>query len=203
MENIPVTTYRGFSTVNGETTLAADLEDIRNGRYAKSVIKIASLVAQGRTEEANNVKKQLPFRTVTANYRERRLPHGIVRYNPVLTLDLDGQPEERLKELRELINNDPDTLASFLSPKQHGYKFFAFPHSEYAQKLRSGLLQGEISYAGLEETHLKLYNTAKEHYEKLLGAEIDGSGKDLSRGFFVSFDPKAYFNASLQQEIEP
>lgn len=56
MENIPVTTYRGFSTVSGETTLATDLEDIKKGRYAKSVIKIASLVAQGRTEEANNVK---------------------------------------------------------------------------------------------------------------------------------------------------
>lgn len=203
MENIPVTTYRGFSTVSGETTLATDLEDIKKGRYAKSVIKIASLVAQGRTEEANNVKKQLPFRTVTANYRERRLPPEIIRYNPVLTLDLDGQPEERLKELRELIDNDPDTLAAFLSPKQHGYKFFAFPHSEYARKLRKRLLQGEISYAELEEIHLKLYNAAKEHYEKLLGAEIDGSGKDLSRGFFVSFDPHAYLNTSLQLEIEP
>jgi hypothetical protein len=47
------------------------MADIKNGKYARLIIKIASLVIQGKTEEANNVKKQLPFRTLTANYRER------------------------------------------------------------------------------------------------------------------------------------
>ena len=73
MENIPVTTYRGFSAVSGETTFTQDMADIKNGKHAKLIIKIASLVAQGKVEEANHVKKQLPFRTLTANYRERRL----------------------------------------------------------------------------------------------------------------------------------
>ena len=82
MENIPVTTYRGFSTVSGETTFTQDMADIRNGKHAKLIIKIASLVAQGKVEEANHVKKQLPFRTLTANYRERRLAPSITRYNP-------------------------------------------------------------------------------------------------------------------------
>ena len=56
MESISVTTYRGFSTVNGETTLAQDMADIKNGKYARLIIKIASLVIQGKTEEANNVR---------------------------------------------------------------------------------------------------------------------------------------------------
>ena len=77
MESISVITYRGFSTVNGETTLAQDMADIKNGKYARLIIKIASLVIQGKTEEANNVKKQLPFRTLTANYRERRLAYRL------------------------------------------------------------------------------------------------------------------------------
>ena len=87
MENIPVTTYRGFSAVSGETTFTQDMADIKNGKHAKLIIKIASLVAQGKVEEANHVKKQLPFRTLTANYRERRLAPSITRYNPVITLD--------------------------------------------------------------------------------------------------------------------
>lgn len=203
MEKIPVTTYRGFSNVSGETNLEQELADIKSGKYAKLIIKITSLVVQGKIEEANHVKKQLPFRTVTANYQERRLPPGIIRYNPVITLDLDELSPEQLEEVRTLINSDPDTLASFLSPKQRGYKFFVFLHTEYAQRLRAQLLQGEISYIALEEIHLKLYNAAKEHYEKLLKVEMDGSGKDLSRGYFVSFDPQAYFNNSLQQEVEP
>lgn len=48
MENIPVTTYRGFSAVSGETTFTQDMADIRNGKHAKLIIKIASLVAQGK-----------------------------------------------------------------------------------------------------------------------------------------------------------
>ena len=203
MESISVTTYRGFSTVNGETTLAQDMADIKNGKYARLIIKIASLVIQGKTEEANNVKKQLPFRTLTANYRERRLAYGIIRYNPVITLDLDELEEDRLEAIRSLINNDPNTLGSFLSPKRHGYKIFVFRQTEYACRLRAELLQGEIDYGGLEEVHSKLYNDAKQYYEALLGTEIDGSGKDISRGYFISYDPEAYLNTTLQLQIEP
>lgn len=74
-------------------------------------------MAQGKVEEANHVKKQLPFRTLTANYRERRLAPSITRYNPVITLDIDDLEERQLEQTRTLINEDPHTLGSFLSPK--------------------------------------------------------------------------------------
>ena len=203
MENIPVTTYRGFSTVSGETTFTQDMADIRNGKHAKLIIKIASLVAQGKVEEANRVKKQLPFRTLTANYRERRLAPSITRYNPVITLDIDDLEEGQLEQTRTLINEDPHTLGSFLSPKRHGYKLFVFMQTEYTRRLYDRLRQGEVTYATLEEIHLKLYSAAKEHYEALLGVEVDGSGKDISRGYFMSFDPHAYINAALLEQISP
>lgn len=203
MENIPVTTYRGFSAVSGETTFTQDMADIRNGKHAKLIIKIASLVAQGKVEEANHVKKQLPFRTLTANYRERRLAPSITRYNPVITLDIDDLEERQLEQTRTLINEDPHTLGSFLSPKRHGYKLFVFMQTEYARRLYDRLRQGEVTYATLEEIHLKLYSAAKEHYEALLGVEVDGSGKDISRGYFISFDPHAYINAALLEQISP
>jgi hypothetical protein len=203
MENIPVTTYRGFSAVSGETTFTQDMADIKNGKHAKLIIKIASLVAQGKVEEANHVKKQLPFRTLTANYRERRLAPSITRYNPVITLDIDDLEERQLEQTRTLINEDPHTLGSFLSPKRHGYKLFVFMQTEYTRRLYDRLRQGEVTYATLEEIHLKLYSAAKEHYEALLGVEVDGSGKDISRGYFMSFDPHAYINAALLEQISP
>ena len=203
MENTPVTTYRGFSAVSGETTFTQDMADIRNGKHAKLIIKIASLVAQGKVEEANHVKKQLPFRTLTANYRERRLAPSITRYNPVITLDIDDLKEGQLEQTRTLINEDPHTLGSFLSPKRHGYKLFVFMQTEYTRRLYDRLRQGEVTYATLEEIHLKLYSAAKEHYEALLGVEVDGSGKDISRGYFMSFDPHAYINAALLEQISP
>ena len=198
-----MTTYRGFSAVSGETTFTQDMADIKNGKHAKLIIKIASLVAQGKVEEANHVKKQLPFRTLTANYRERRLAPSITRYNPVITLDIDDLEEGQLEQTRTLINEDPHTLGSFLSPKRHGYKLFVFMQTEYTRRLYDRLRQGEVTYATLEEIHLKLYSAAKEHYEALLGVEVDGSGKDISRGYFMSFDPHAYINAALLEQISP
>lgn len=75
--------------------------------------------------------------------------------------------------------------------------------TEYARRLYDRLRQGEVTYATLEEIHLKLYSAAKEHYEALLGVEVDGSGKDISRGYFMSFDPHAYINAALLEQISP
>ena len=60
MENIPVTTYRGFSAVSGETTFTQDMADIKNGKHAKLIIKIASLVAQGKVEEATTLRSNFP-----------------------------------------------------------------------------------------------------------------------------------------------
>ena len=52
-------------------------------------------------EEANNVKKQLPFYTVTAGYREKRQAYSITRYTHIILLAIDDQPEEKLEGLRE------------------------------------------------------------------------------------------------------
>ena len=36
-----------------------------------------------------------------------------------------------MEQTRTLINEDPHTLGSFLSPKRHGYKLFVFMQTEY------------------------------------------------------------------------
>lgn len=47
-----------------------------------------------------------------------------------------------------------------------------------------------------------MYNACREYYEQLLGVEVDGSGKDISRGFFTSYDDKAYLNEELMKEVD-
>ena len=149
MENIPVTAYSGFSNVRGEITLRKVIENITTGIHAKSVSKIRLLVGQGKMEEANNVKKQLPFYTVTAGY-------SVIRYTHITLLDIDDQPEEKLEELRGKINGDPDTLASFLTPKGHGFKVFVFLKTDYATRLRATLAAKEkVGFSTLEKHHLE------------------------------------------------
>ena len=104
MENIPVTAYSGFSNVRGEITLRKVIENITKGLHARLVFKIRMLVSQGKTEEANNVKKQLPFYTVTATYRQKRQAYSMTGYTRVILLDIDDLPEGKLEELRKKIN---------------------------------------------------------------------------------------------------
>ena len=202
MENIPVTAYSGFSNVRGEITLRKVMENITKGMHAKLVFKIRMLVSQGKIEEANNVKKQLPFYTVTAGYKEKRQAYSITKYTHVIVIDIDDQPEEKLEELREKINEDPNTLASFLTPKGHGFKVFVFLRTQYALTLRESLGKAKVDFATLEKHHRMMYDACKEYYEQLLGVEVDGSGKDISRGFFTSFDAKAYLNEELLKEMD-
>ena len=161
MENIPVTAYSGFSNVRGEITLRKVIENITKGVHAKLVFKIRLLVSQGKTEEANNVKKQLPFYTVTAGYSEKRQAYSITRYTHVILLDIDAQPAEKLQDLRQQINKDPNTLGSFLTPKAHGFKIFVFLQTEDATTLRETFSNGEKDFAALEKYHRMMYEIGR------------------------------------------
>jgi len=59
-----------------------------------------------------------------------------------------------------------------------------------------------MDLATLEKYHRRIYDACKEHYERLLGVEVDASGKDISRGFFTSYDEKAYLNEVLMKEVD-
>lgn len=134
--------------------------------------------------------------------QRKRQAYSITRYTHVILLDIDDQPEEKLEDLREKINKDPNTLGSFLTPKAHGFKIFVFLQTEDATTLRETFSNGEKDFAALEKYHRMMYDTCKEYYEKLLDVEVDGSGKDISRGFFTSFDEKAYLNEELMKEVD-
>ena len=207
MEQIPVTAYSGFSKVRGKINLGRVIGNIRNGVHAQNVFKVRMLVSQGKTEEANNVKRQLPFYTVTATYREKRLAYSMTGYNHVILLDIDDLSEDRLDGVRKKINENPNTLASFLTPKGHGFKVFVFLKTEYAIRLRKRLAEkleetGKVEFALLEKHHLEMYNECKRYYEELLEVKVDASGKDISRGFFTSYDNKAYLNEELMKEVD-
>ena len=88
MENISITTYRGFSKVKGRCSLNELIEKVRSSRYAVLIEKIGRLISEGKTKEAENVKRQLDYFTVTANYHECRLAHSIAAYNDIITIDL-------------------------------------------------------------------------------------------------------------------
>lgn len=183
MKDLCITLYKGFSAVSGETGLLPVMEDIRNGKYADIVHRITDFALRGMKKEAELLKKSLPYLSLTANYARRRLPHSIIRYNHAVTIDIDGLADDRIPDLRRRVESDPDVLACFLSPKQHGLKIFVFLRTAFACKLREVTFSAaEVSYDSLEKYHAQMYDAARRHIEQLTGVQVDTSGSDLSRG---------------------
>lgn len=203
MIDISITAYRGFSAVAGETNLSTLLSNIRGGAYFPAVHKVEEQLRLGDLAKANAIKKQLPFFTLTGNYHTVRQSHSLVRYNPVITIDVDDLEDGRIEGVRQALASDPDVLAFFLTPKRHGFKIFLYLRTEYARRLRQTAFSVPvITYSELEKHHSLMYEAARLHIEQVTGVEVDVSGKDIGRGFFASFDVQAYFNTELLGEIE-
>lgn len=148
------------------------------------------------------MKRQLDYFTVTANYHECRLAHSIAAYNDTSTIDIDKLREEELERIRALIEADEATLACFLTAKQHGFKILAYLTDLEAEAWRNSFFKtATITYDRLEQYHAGIYELTRKHYEKLLQTEVDTSGKDLSRGVFASYDPKAFYSAERVARI--
>lgn len=203
MKDLMITAYSGFSTVSGETNLTTVITNIRNGAYFHTVQKVEQQLRLGNLSKANAIKKQLPFFTLTGNYSALRQPYSLLRYNPVITVDVDDLADDRVDAVRRLLEADVQVVACFLTPKRHGFKIFLYLCTEYASRLRKMTFSVPfITYAELENHHALMYEAARLYVERLIGLPVDVSGKDISRGFFASFDAQAYLNTVLLAEIE-
>lgn len=204
MNNLKITTYKGFSKVKDEITIEEFFSSITGKKHEAIIQKIAWLTKEDRIKEANNVKRQLAFFTFTTNYHTERLPESIKHYNDLITIDIDHLTDEQVVHFRPIIEQDPHTIGYFLTAKQHGFKIFAHLNTATAGGLRKSFLQVErIPYAELEKYHASMYELTRLHYENLLGIEVDTSGKDISRGVFASFDPQAFLSTERLAAIPP
>ena len=180
MNDIKITAYRGFSAVSGETNLTTVITNIRNGAYFHTVQKVEQHLRLGDLAKANAVKKQLPFFTLTGNYSSLRQAHSLLRYNPVITIDVDGLADDRVDAVRRLLEADADVVACFLTPKRHGFKIFLYLRTEYARRLRKTTFSVPvITYAELENHHALMYESARLYVERLIGLPVDVSGEDI------------------------
>ena len=111
MESISVITYRGFSTVNGETTLAQDMADIKNGKYARLIIKNCLPRDTGQDGRSQQRKETTAFPELSQQTIAKEGWHTALSATiQVITLRLDELEEDRLEAIRSLINNDPNSL---------------------------------------------------------------------------------------------
>lgn len=203
MENIVITTYRGLSLVSGSISIRQMFEFIRGDVYRDRIRRLREAMDAGDTTKADRMKKQLPYHTITATYIKERLAYSLDKYQDIITLDCDDMPAEKLPEFRQLVNDCPDTLGDFISPRMHGLKIFVYLTGEEAEALRAELnALGTVDFPTLERYHHRMYALASSRYEKLLNTKVDTSGSDPGRGFFVSHDPDAFLSTERLENVK-
>ena len=202
---ILISSFKGFSKHTGKSKLTDKLLEIGSYTNGRIIEKIRALVRDGKKEEAALVKKQLKGSTLSATYKERRVPEMIDTYNDLQMMDLDGLSEEEMTNCRKLITGSPNTLFCFTSPSGNGLKVGVYMQDELSCRLRMELLRrSEISYEALETYHKQMFAYAKEYYETLCSVEVDASGSDIGRLFFTSYDPDIYIcEEALRQVRQP
>lgn len=204
MENISITTYRGLSLVSGSISIRQMFEFIRGEIYRDRIRRLREAMDAGETVKADHMKKQLPYCTITATYAKERLAYSLDTYQDIITLDCDDMPAEKIPEFRQLVNDCPDTLGSFVSPRMHGLKIFVYLTGNEAETLRTELNALEtVDFLTLERYHHRIYALASSQYEKLLNTKVDTSGSDPGRGFFVSHDPDAFLSTERLENVKP
>lgn len=204
MKNIVITTYRGLSLVSGSISIQQLFEFIRGNVYRDRIRRLREAMEEGDTTKADRMKKQLPYHTITATYIKERLAYSLDTYQDIITLDCDDMPAEKLPEFRRLVNDCPDTLGDFVSPRMHGLKIFVYLTGEEAEALRAELnALGTVDFPTLERYHHRMYALASDKYEKLLNTKVDTSGSDPGRGFFVSHDPDAFLSPERLENVKP
>lgn len=204
MEIITITAYRGLSVVSGSIDIRKLFEFIRGSVYRDKIRRLRGTMETGDTAKADRMKKQLPYYTVTATYAMERLAYSLVTYQDIIILDCDDMPAEKIPGYRQLVNDCPDTLGDFISPRMHGLKIFVYLTGEEPEALRAELnALGTIDLPTLERYHHRMYALASQKYEELLHTKVDTSGSDLSRGFFASHDPEAFLSPERLENVKP
>jgi hypothetical protein len=173
VENISL--FKSFIKDVGTRTLSEIVSGIRGAHYKEAVFQIRKAVGRGDKEEANKLKKGLLGFTVSGEFSGGRRMEFLKEYNPFVILDIDKLAADVVKPLLDDINRIEFTRASFISPSGRGVKIIV--------KVDSKMEQHGVAYEQLAE-----------YYQHALAAEIDRSGKDITRLCFMSHDPSAYFD---------
>jgi hypothetical protein len=169
------TIFKNFTLPVENVSLIILSNWIASDKYKTAVVEIRDLIAQGKTEEAQAKKQQLPAFTPSATFKEKRLLPNMEQYSSFVHLDFDKLSPEQLAAAFQIIAAIPFTFLCFISPSGNGLKVFIEVNTE-------------------AEHHDTAYQQVMQYYENVTGLKADVKCKDITRLCFVSYDPQLYKN---------
>jgi hypothetical protein len=169
------TIFKNFATPIEDVSLIILSNWIASDKYKAQVTEIRDLIAQGKTEEAQALKQQLPAFTPSAIFKDKRLLPNMEQYSGFVHLDFDKLSKEELDAAFQIIEAIPYTFLCFISPSGNGLKVFI-----------------EVNTGA--EHHDTAYLQVMQYYQNATGLKADEKCKDIPRLCFVSHDPQLYKN---------
>ncbi len=182
------TIFKNFSTPVINYSLIVISGIIASDKYKNEVEQIQSLIAQGKEEEADLIKKSLLAFTPSGTFKEHRNKENLDQYSGFVHLDFDDVEKEKLEVAFKTIASIPYTFLCFRSPSGNGLKVF-------------------IEVNSSAEQHEMAIEQVKQLYEKATGLKADEKCKDVARLCFFSHDPQLFKNIQNPkfqvQQIQP
>ncbi len=169
------TIFQGVTHKLENAQIEQILLSIRSTKYKDQVENVRDLITKGKKEDADRKKKLLQSFTPSGTFDSVRKAEKITSYSKYIILDFDHLSQDQLKRAKMKVKNIKHTYATFISPSGNGLKILVPVTSELEQ-------------------HALSYQQVSAYYSSQLGIPIDGSGKDVCRLCFMSYDPDCYLN---------
>jgi len=150
------------------------LDEIKNGKH-KELISNVRLYLDDK-EKRNKEKQKLPYVTFSGKF-ETRAKDKLIKSSGIAVLDFDDVDD--LQSLKENINTEPYTMASFVSPSANGLKVLV-----------------KIPPVDSDKHYKEFYSELRSYFNQY--HETDQSTKDISRATYLSYDPDLYLNVDSE-----
>jgi len=152
-------------------TLKDAVEAIIGQKNAEAIAEIRRLQGEGKTADAQKLKKGLPAIMFAGTFSRRNCA-GLIQHSGLLVLDFD----DCRVDLKETLADDPHAVLCFVSPSGTGLKLVI-----------------RIEPAANAAEHGESFDVAKTYFRERYRVEADPTGRDVSRLCFASHDPEALF----------
>ena len=185
-------------------------QSIVGGKYRAEVEAIVKAYQDGTKTIVNErgketeaslcdvLKKRLPYYVVQADVRARRLLANAKDFTGYAPVDIDHLAPEQVEQVMQRVQSLPWVKEAHRSSRGEGV------HLIVAMGVINDNDDDNDNPKGTEEAYKREYKrrylAISEAVGREVGVLVDGQCKDVLRGFFVSYDPKAFLRPDSEVE---
>ena len=183
-------------------------QSIVGGKYRAEVEAIVKAYQDGTKTIVNErgketeaslcdvLKKRLPYYVVQADVRARRLLANAKDFTGYAPVDIDHLAPEQVEQVMQRVQSLPWVKEAHRSSRAEGVHLIV-AMGVINDDDNDNPKETEEAY---KREYKRRYLAISEAVARLVGVPVDGQCKDVLRGFFVSYDPKAFLRPD--EEVE-